>query len=429
MSKKLIYIVICMLIFTSCISKEETEQQSILQDEDELQSVNAKKYNVLTDNSEEYDFFIKNKNYKYALFEPEKGCYLGAYILSNKKVNFDIDEYESVIEASHSIYKYNLNVSDEFPQNWILSCISKLKTPYIVLNIDDFENSFDENKINELSKKFDEYYVPIFVQFSSPNKTISSKKYKECFIKVHDIFKENASNVAFVWSVNMEDAYNCNEYYPGDDYVDWVGINVIETIDSEKLYKDDIFKAIDYFYYTFQMKKPIIISSLAISHLSSSNFIYQTSPAALEIERVYNNINNNHPRIKGVIYLDFNGMDIEDEKKIKDDFSITGEKRLMETYKKSVSQERFLSELTITSKNDLQIETFKSPLKIHKVSDNYYISKNSVENELNIRGISSYGEALIINGENYFNINILEEKNIGILEIDNINKKAIFTIN
>jgi hypothetical protein len=55
--------------------------------------------------------------------------------------------------------------------------------------------------------------------------------YVRSWRRIHDIFRaEKATNVSFVWSPNWNDspdvAWNrMARYYPGDDYVDWVGVS------------------------------------------------------------------------------------------------------------------------------------------------------------------------------------------------------------
>lgn len=55
-----------------------------------------------------------------------------------------------------------------------------------------------------------------------------AEEYKAAFRRVHDIFiEENALNVEFVWAPNYRPALFevLKRYYPGPEYVDWIGIN------------------------------------------------------------------------------------------------------------------------------------------------------------------------------------------------------------
>jgi beta-mannanase len=56
-------------------------------------------------------------------------------------------------------------------------------------------------------------------------------KYKRAWIHVHDIFvQEGATNVKWVWAPNIgppgwSPAHSMSSFYPGDTYVDWVGLD------------------------------------------------------------------------------------------------------------------------------------------------------------------------------------------------------------
>jgi len=57
------------------------------------------------------------------------------------------------------------------------------------------------------------------------------EKFKEVWIHIHDIFeREGVANVEWVWSPNVGEpvrnpTYPMNAYYPGDYYVDWLGLD------------------------------------------------------------------------------------------------------------------------------------------------------------------------------------------------------------
>jgi beta-mannanase len=50
-------------------------------------------------------------------------------------------------------------------------------------------------------------------------------RYKIAWKTVADVMSERAPNVALVWCVNHVPEKNIPAFYPGDPYVDWVGVN------------------------------------------------------------------------------------------------------------------------------------------------------------------------------------------------------------
>jgi len=86
--------------------------------------------------------------------------------------------------------------------------------------------------------------------------------YIACWRRMHGIFKrEGAHNIAWVWSVNWNSkppgAWNkIQAYYPGDEYVDWVGISGYNNHDETpaELY--------DGLYTAYASRKPMMITEL-----------------------------------------------------------------------------------------------------------------------------------------------------------------------
>jgi hypothetical protein len=88
-------------------------------------------------------------------------------------------------------------------------------------------------------------------------------KYVSVWRRMHRIFAdEGADNVAWVWSPNWNSSPNeawnkMQQYYPGDDYVDWVGVS---GYDFDKESPDTLFKPV---VSAYGEKKPIILSETA----------------------------------------------------------------------------------------------------------------------------------------------------------------------
>jgi hypothetical protein len=84
--------------------------------------------------------------------------------------------------------------------------------------------------------------------------------YISCHRRLHRIFGEQgADNVAWVWSPNWNynprEAWNrTEEYYPGDEYVDWVGVS------GYNLHQESPSTLFDTIYQQYSPVKPIIIT-------------------------------------------------------------------------------------------------------------------------------------------------------------------------
>ncbi len=84
-------------------------------------------------------------------------------------------------------------------------------------------------------------YLRIGYEFDYPNNRYDPKKYQQAFRKIVDTFrKQQVTNVAFVWhsANNAAQPRPPQDWYPGDQYVDWVGtsfFNVSQERSSEQL--------------------------------------------------------------------------------------------------------------------------------------------------------------------------------------------------
>jgi len=95
-------------------------------------------------------------------------------------------------------------------------------------------------------------------QRKDPRQT--AQDYVSAWQRIHRIFREDgAKNVQFVWSVNFEPTENLSQYYPGDAYVDFVGVDMYNQPDWPRS-PDDMIQ----FVYEFASarRKPIILTEV-----------------------------------------------------------------------------------------------------------------------------------------------------------------------
>jgi hypothetical protein len=73
-------------------------------------------------------------------------------------------------------------------------------------------------------------YLRIGYEFDGPHNQLEPFEYVEAYRHIVDFFrKEGVSNIAYVWhsyAAKPYKDYSVSAWYPGDDYVDWVGISV-----------------------------------------------------------------------------------------------------------------------------------------------------------------------------------------------------------
>jgi hypothetical protein len=372
---------------------------------------------------ENYKFTLFVEKYQsLALHEPEKGALLGVSLKDSQHIT----QFEEYVGKPHAMYVHEMVLGEDFPESFILRSIANRKVPNIIVTLpNNYIKNYDK-EIEELSKWLGQFNWPMFVQFVPVDSTFNPDEYLNLYRNARKIFKENAEQVAFVWTVNTNNVFNSMIFYPGDDYVDWVGIDAMQKIDNniDKVFNDDIFVAIDFLYYTFQERKPIMITKFGVSHFSTINHTYRVNEAAEEIARAYNKFATKYPRIKAINYVNEDQSLNNYTDKIRNNFAVTSNKVLTEAYKKAINYQRFLSTIDNSVKEDKVVQLIRCPFSMYKVNGELLISKKSVNYTLGL-GESIYLEEVIVEGQVFYKIvDVQNAKNIH-LEVDNINNVAI----
>jgi hypothetical protein len=99
--------------------------------------------------------------------------------------------------------------------------------------------------------------------WAGPNNDNNPQAYVDCWRYLHKIFvQQGATNVAWVWSINWNNrpptaSNRFQSYYPGDSYVDWVGLSGYNlSHESPQTLYDPLYNA-------YSAKKPVFITEIA----------------------------------------------------------------------------------------------------------------------------------------------------------------------
>lgn len=381
------FLIATMLVFSGCEKKINVEQTIA---EPELVQIQA-------DEKDFIGLYREKDDYNLSMLEPAQGCILGGYIVGDRSINGSIDKFESLTSKQHGIYSYNMVMGEKFPLSWILECYINEAIPSIVVRPPKIENPFDIDSITELANDFGRLNIPMFIQFY-PNPgayDFDTQEYINLFNKARDIFRQKAPNVAFIWSVDLENIESQMKYYPDESTVDWVGTSIYVPV--EKL-SQDFYSKLDYFYFMFQGKKPMMISSLGISHFSTDGHKYEIKKSADLIKSIYTKLENEYPLIKAVIYSDYSNVDKSPYKAIREDYTITSERSVLEAYSTVTKSDYFLSQFETGEKSNCLL---KSPYKSCMIGDKLYVSTLTFEYFLKE---ATDGSKVLINNEEYIEI-------------------------
>lgn len=151
-----------------------------------------------------------------------------------------------------------------------------------LVNWEPFDVDFDDivagnfdDMLTERAREASRLPGPVFVDFAAEMNEEEGwgghdpELYIAAYRHVHDVFEgEDDGNVVWVWApnnVDSEDAPAALDYYPGDDYVDWTGIDGYNWGTAEAGFQWQSFEEVfrDLYDDLHALGKPIIIGETA----------------------------------------------------------------------------------------------------------------------------------------------------------------------
>ncbi|WP_250278594.1 glycosyl hydrolase [[Clostridium] colinum] len=368
-----------------------------------------------------YNIYKKDK-YTLKKYEPEEKCYTGVFI---EQIEGDfIQEFESYTNTSPSIYMYSQKLDDSYPLSWVLNCYSNLKTPFItILPPENEKDTFNNTLIKNVAKDFGSLQIPMFVSIYPANNSFIGRnnEYIKFLQDAKTYFELYAPNVALVWSIDKNLSYRAKDFYPGDNYVDWVGIEIYENIDeNNKL--DIMFKEFDFFYKKYASEKPIFIN-LAISHFGNTSYNYNINDKINELNRYFNKMPYKYERLKMINYINYDTF--KTQKVNKQNYLITDNKKILETYKNLLNNDIFLSSVIFADNKREIMQEYKLNSLAYKIDNQFFVDEsyfnlNSIDlNEIYLEN------SINIDGKKYYSLNNILKHNNKKADIDEKNKKVI----
>lgn len=254
-----------------------------------------------------------------AKHEPASGVYIGM-LGADRRVGYDVTKIEEVYGRKHALYlayvgwrKLQTDTNTYFPTR-TAERVKELDGALQIgweprFGLDDVQ---DDEYVRRFAREAKASGIPIFLRYASEmNGTWVAwhgdpKKYIEKFRLIHDIMAEEAPNVAMVWSPNFWPPDTIDDYYPGDDYVDWVGFSLYSTPYSsgkEELKGNviDIFAPL----YNRYHHKPIMISEGAIAHTYLPTNQTYWRWAEDQLGYMYGLLPRLFPQVKAITYFNY----------------------------------------------------------------------------------------------------------------------------
>lgn len=304
--------------------------------------------------------------YTGAKYEPRQGAYLGAYVDLDPKIDQTYkdqtgitrrlpDIFERLTGRQHASYFFYLGYGRPAPSDWISLIGMQKRIVHIALepNI-GLEYVKDNAYLNKLAEELGRTGTPIFLRFASEMNGDwlawhgDPKLYIEKFRLVAQKMKEKAPNVAMVWCPYATPLGPVQSYYPGDDVVDWVGVNIYNVTYFNQNSKTPAANVgptelLDPIYKWYSAKKPIIIGEYGATHYSALEGLSQPDFAIGCIRALYGALPRRYPRVKAVCYFNTNNLDLEHARN--NNYAVTQNPKVLDAYRQAISNPWFLSEV------------------------------------------------------------------------------------
>ncbi len=286
-----------------------------------------------------------------AKLEPEKGCYIGAYIELDDASGGDPRKFEQLTGKKHASYFRYVGYGQPFPFHWVEKVKAAGAVPHIAWEPNDGLAVVQEDDyLRGWAQAAAHAGCPIFLRYASEmNGTWMAYSgdpslYIEKWRLVYKVFSELAPNVALVWCPFATPVATIASYYPGDEYVDWVGVNIYSVHhhdnDPAKQGGEDPCDQLRAVYDMYADRKPIQVSEYAATHYCDACKSSQVDFAIAKASALYTALIREFPRVKMVNWF---SVDTVGKGLAANDYSVTDNPRVLAKYRELIADAHFLS--------------------------------------------------------------------------------------
>ncbi|PRO67038.1 stalk domain-containing protein [Alkalicoccus urumqiensis] len=325
-----------------------------------------------------------------ALHEPAAGMYAGAYVDAEKEVSSHdrFREFNETTGKQHAIFFSYHSLGTPFPSG----TAEKIKEAGGAMQI-----ALEPNSRHPLSSVQDNEYlrqfavdaqkadIPVFIRFASEmNGSWVSwhgdpALYKRSFRTMAEVMHRDTDNVAMVWSPAASPAERIDAYYPGDDAVDWVGLNIYATpylnadLNQEAFNRDPLDRLAP-FYEKYAQSKPMMISEFAASHFTAAGSQDMTAYGTMRMRAFYHGLQMRFPNVHAIHWFSMNPMGNQNVPvdRRRNNFSLLENTSMLNTYRNIMKDSYFLPEVAAS-----QDTAVVSPLENTRVHDTLQVQTHA----------------------------------------------------
>lgn len=340
---------------------------------------------------------VERSDYRLQKYEPTDGAYLGAYVFQDTLIDGNMAKFNELTGKKHASFFLYVGYGRPVPSQWLAELQEVGAFAHIAWEPNDgLDVVQDDDYLRSFARELGSYDMPIFLRFASEMNGAwtayggDPKKYIEKWRLVYRVMKEEAPNVIMVWTVFTFPQNTILKFYPGDDYVDWVGVNIYNVVYHnnnirEYAAHEDPLKLLDYVYNNFSERKPIQISEYGVTHYTITDGKEYIDFAKEKLSRLYGNLATKYPRVKSIYYFNVNNLVNAPEGRRINNYALTDNLSILETYSKLISSAHFLSEAATNHQGGLNPELMVMQKPVHIEQGRLYIPAAEMEKYFGIK--------------------------------------------
>ncbi|MCE7871295.1 hypothetical protein DYH09_13065 [bacterium CPR1] len=297
-----------------------------------------------------------------ARLEPTSGCYLGAFIdrddnlpsvVLQSQRHGDVPRFNQLTGKNHSSFFMYRSYGQPFPFEWAEQVKASRAIPQIAWEPRSLDQVQDDAYLQGFVAEVARFDWPVFIRFAGEMNGEwtpyhgDPPAYRRAFRTVYQAFRK-APRAALIWCPNSVPVTGLEEYYPGDDAVDWVGVNLYSVLfldndparPGEAVNPTDL---LDPVYRKFSARKPIAIGEYAASHQSALSPATRPDFAVDKMRQLYESLPTRYPRVKLVSWYDCNNLVHARPGRQLNNYLVSEPREVLEAYRAIIRQPHFLA--------------------------------------------------------------------------------------
>lgn len=287
--------------------------------------------------------------YPLARLEPERGCLLGVLDESGREA----DTFEERAGRNVAVAFDYETYGRPFPLRWVRREADAGRAVQIAWEPNAIDAVQDDAYLNRWADDAARCGTHVFVRFGGEMNGAwtpwgrDPRAYRRAFRIVADALHRAAPNAALIWAPNATPTDKLEQFWPGDDAVDWVGISLylVRFYDDSlprPAYNDHPATFIAPFYAKYAAHHPLCLVECGISRRSRVENRDADDFAAVRIFDLLDAVKVRFPRLKMVCWFDRNNLNRARPGRRLNDYSLPENSRALDAFRAATNEPYFL---------------------------------------------------------------------------------------